>query len=150
MTSETNPLPRVTDSSRIAISFELALMDGEIIEAADAKDPMIFTIGDGSLLPNIEELLIGLELGTQGKFTLSPERAFGLKQPENIQTMNLADFPDSIGVEEGLVIGFQTPTGDEIPGTVLSMNNDKVEVDFNHPLAGATLLFTAKIEQILD
>ncbi len=150
MTSETNPLPRVTDSSRIAISFELALMDGEIIEAADAKDPMIFTIGDGNLLPSIEELLIGLELGTQGKFTLSPERAFGQKQAENIQTMNLSDFPDSISVEEGLVIGFQTPTGDEIPGTVMSVNDDKVEVDFNHPLAGATLLFTAKIEQILD
>lgn len=150
MTSETTPLPRVTETSRIAISFELALMDGEIIEMADSKDPMIFTIGDGNLLPNIEELLIGLELGTQGKFTLSPERAFGLKQSENVQTMKVSDFPSSIELQEGLVIGFQTPTGDEIPGTVLTINDDKVELDFNHPLAGATLLFTAKIEDILD
>lgn len=143
-------LPVVLENSKIAISFQLAFMDGEIIDEANADEPMVFVIGDGSLLPNLESLLIGLELGTQGKFTLLPENAFGQQQPENIQMMDRTDFPEDMELAEGLVIGFDTPTGDEIPGTIISVTEDKVEVDFNHPLAGATLLFTAKIEQILD
>lgn len=125
-------------------------MDGEVIESASAEDPMLLNIGQGALLPNIEELLIGLELGTQGKFTLSPEAAFGHKSPENIQMMSKQDFPSDMILEEGLVIGFQTPTGEEVPGVIMAVLGDEVEVDFNHPLAGATLSFTAKIERILE
>lgn len=143
-------LPIVASDSKIAISFQLSFTDGEIIDEASASEPLIFSIGDGTLLPNLEELLIGLELGTQGKFTLAPESAFGYKQPENIQTMSKHDFPQGFELSEGLVIGFDTPTGDEIPGTILSIKEDAIEIDFNHPLAGATLLFTAKIEQIFE
>lgn len=149
-TQSSQALPRVTETSRIAISFELALMDGEVIEKATSDEPMIFTIGEGALLPKIESLLIGLELGTQGKFTLSPEAAFGHKSDENIQKMPRESFPEEMTIETGLVIGFDTPTGEEVPGVILSVREQEVEVDFNHPLAGATLSFTAKIEQIFD
>ena len=143
-------LPVVKDDSDIAISFKLQLPDGTIVESTEPGETMRFKIGDGTMIGNLENLLIGLELGTEAKLTLSPERAFGLPDPANFQSMNLSDFPEEMALQEGHVIGFNTPTGDEIPGTIHEIKGDQVVVDFNHPLAGATVMFTAKIEAIYD
>lgn len=149
MTQEST-LPVVKENSEISISFNLQLPDGTVVEATEEGEPLRFTIGDGTLISNLEELLIGLELGTEAKLTLSPERAFGVSDPANFQTMARADFPPEMPLEEGHVIGFNTPTGEEIPGTIHEANDDEVIVNFNHPLADATVLFTAKIEEIFE
>ncbi|MDX1352541.1 MAG: FKBP-type peptidyl-prolyl cis-trans isomerase [Thiomicrorhabdus sp.] len=149
MSSKSNSsLPVVAENSEIAITFKLELPDGTLVEESPENEPFRFTIGDGTFINTLESLLVGLELGTQAKLTLSPERAFGLPDPENMQTMNRADFPADMPLEEGHVIGFNTPTGDEIPGTIDKVSDTEVVVDFNHPLAGATVIFTAKIEEI--
>lgn len=141
-------LPTVQENSHITISFKLSLADGTLVEQADESEPFSFTLGDGTFIHKLEELLIGLEQGTSVKMTLSPERAFGLSSPENFQTMALSDFPEEMNLEEGHVIGFNTPTGDEIPGTVHELKEQEVVIDFNHPLADATVVFEVKILQI--
>ena len=151
MTSKTtSPLPVVKDNSEIAITFKLELLDGTLVEESVENEPFQFTLGDGTFISTLEELLVGLELGTQAKLTLSPERAFGLPDPENHQTMQRSEFPAEMPLEIGHVIGFNTPTGDEIPGTIHDVTENEVVVDFNHPLAGETVIFTAKIENIFS
>ncbi len=76
---------------------------------------------------------------------LTPEQGFGLRDEDNISEMPTSDFPDDLPPEPGLAFSFETPEGEEIPGTVLSVKDDKVEVDFNHPLAGQELIFTVEI-----
>lgn len=147
--SETNqPLPVVKEDSEIAISFSLNLLDGTLVEKTAAGQPLRFTLGDGTFIHHLEEMLIGLELGTTAKLTLAPENAFGQSDSANFQTMQRSDFPADMAFEEGHVIGFNTPTGDEVPGTVHEIKEDDVVIDFNHPLAGATVIFEAKIEEI--
>jgi len=93
-------------------------------------------------------MLVGLEIGTTAKLTLSPERAFGLSDPEKIHWMDRENFSDNMNLQEGFVIGFQTPSGEEIPGTIKSINERQVEVDFNHPLADQTIVFEVTIKAI--
>lgn len=143
-------LPVVRENSDIAISFKLELADGTLVEESEPDQSFRFTIGDGTFVSNLEQLLVGLELGTQAKLSLSPERAFGMPDPDNVQTMNRSDFPADMTLEVGHVIGFNTPTGEEIPGTIHEVQGDKVLIDFNHPLAGATVIFTATIEAIYN
>ena len=149
MSSKSNEaLSVVADNSDIAITFKLELPDGTLVEESPKNEPFRFTVGDGTFINTLESLLIGLELGTQAKLTLSPERAFGLPNAENIQTMPRTNFPADMPLELGHVIGFNTPTGDEVPGTIREVSDSEVVVDFNHPLAGMDVIFTAKIEQI--
>jgi len=149
MTSKTrSPLPIVQEHSEIAITFKLELMDGTVVEQSAENEPFKFTLGDGTFISTLEDLLVGLELGTQAKLSLSPERAFGLPDPENYQAMQKTDFPEGMPLEIGHVIGFNTPTGEEIPGTIHEVTENEVVVDFNHPLAGESVVFTAKIEEI--
>lgn len=143
-----SPLPIVNECSEIEIAFQLALVDGTVVEETAQDEVLRFTLGDGTFLSRIEEMLVGLELGTTAKLTLSPERAFGLSDPNNRQAMNRSDFPEGMPLEVGHVIGFNTPTGEEVPGTVDAVEGDTIVIDFNHPLADATVLFTATIKAI--
>lgn len=143
-------LPKVVQKdSEVEIQFSLSLMDETLVESSQPDKNFCFKIGDGTFLPALENLLIGLEVGIQGVFQVPPEEAFGYAQPENIQTLPRTDFLADVTLKEGNVIGFNTPTGDEVPGTILSFNDKTVEVDFNHPLAGQYLIFDATIMKIL-
>ncbi|QKI89362.1 FKBP-type peptidyl-prolyl cis-trans isomerase [Thiomicrorhabdus xiamenensis] len=150
MSEVKSPLPTVKEDSEISLSFKLELMDGTLIEEASREAPMRFKLGQGEFLDKIEELLVGLELGTTAKLTLSPDRAFGRSNPDNIHKMPRDSFSAELPPEKGLVIGFNTPTGQEIPGTILEVNEETVTVDFNHPLADTDVRFTATIEAIHD
>ncbi|HHT00122.1 MAG TPA: peptidylprolyl isomerase, partial [Thiomicrospira sp.] len=106
--SQTAPLPIVKEDSEVTITFKLELVDGTLVEETPENEPMRFKIGDGTFISSLENMLVGLELGTSAKLSLSPERAFGLPDPENFQTMNKAEFPKDMALETGHVIGFNT------------------------------------------
>ncbi|NPA71402.1 MAG: peptidylprolyl isomerase [Gammaproteobacteria bacterium] len=151
--SNISTLPIVNEHSDIEISFEMTLVDGTLVEKTEPGETIRFTLGDGTFISRVEEMLIGLELGTTAKLTLGAERAYGVSDPNNFQTMKCSDFPADMPLEVGHVIGFNTPTGEEIPGTVHEVltdeaAGDQVVIDFNHPLADATIMFTATIEAI--
>ena len=59
--------------------------------------------------------------------------------------MPRAEFAEDMNLERGQIIGFTTPSGLELPGTILAMDDDEVEVDFNHPLAGHEITFTVEV-----
>ncbi|VAW49833.1 hypothetical protein MNBD_GAMMA04-204 [hydrothermal vent metagenome] len=140
----------VQDKSHIEITFQLMLLDNIIVDETSEGEILDFTIGDGTFLPKLEEMLIGLEQGTTAKLTLSPERAFGLSDPDNIHSMPRQEFPEELVLQEGSVVGFQTPAGEEVLGTVREISEHSVLVDFNHPLADKTIIFIATIQTILS
>jgi FKBP-type peptidyl-prolyl cis-trans isomerase SlpA len=148
--SEQTSLARVNENSEIAISYSMRLVDDTEIDRADSDDLFRFTLGDGSLLPNLESLLIGLEEGTTGKFFVPPEDGFGFPDPANVYDLDKTEFPDGMLLKVGDVVGFDTPTGDQIPGQVVAITEEQVKVDFNHPLAGETFIFEAKIEKVFS
>jgi FKBP-type peptidyl-prolyl cis-trans isomerase SlpA len=45
----------------------------------------------------------------------------------------------------GNIIGFTTTDGEELAGTLLEVEEDEVTIDFNHPLAGADVVFRVEI-----
>lgn len=149
MHSESSPLKRVQEDSRIIIQFKLTLVDGTLVDETEQNETFEIQIGDGQLLHKLDELLIGLEEGTKAKFTLPPEEAFGLRSDENIQTMPSDSFGKDLMIQTGLVIGFASPTGDEIPGEIVAVSEETVTVDFNHPLSGQVLIFEVTIDQVL-
>lgn len=137
----------IEQQSKVTLYFELSLEDGSIIDSNFDASPATFTMGDESLLPGFEEVLIGLAEGDEKQVALPPEKAFGQSNPANMQTFKRHEFGADMVLEPGLVIGFQDPSG-EIPGTIASIDGDVVEVDFNHPLAGQTIHFRVKIVQV--
>lgn len=139
----------VSHDSQIMLRFKMQLEDGTEIESSFDEDPIAFQIGDGSLTSGMEDALIDQTEGTTVSVTLGPDAAFGLPSEDNIHQMPASDFPDDMKPEINQVIAFDGPDDSEILGTITAIEDDEVSVDFSHPLAGRTILFTAEIVEII-
>ncbi len=135
--------------SVVTMHFHLTMKESGIVaDATEPDEPMTFTMGDGSLIHGLELALMGLKVGDKQCVELDPLNAFGFSDPENIHEMSRDSFSDDLPVEPGTVIGFSTPSGDEIPGSIKEVKQGMVIVDFNHPLAGHDILFDVEIIDI--
>jgi len=135
---------RIGDGMQVTLHFTLKLEDGTVVDSTRDKQPATFQIGDGNLPPGFEAPLKGLTGGDTGSYEISPEHAFGQHNPQNMQKIPRESF-EGPELEEGLVMSFTDPNGGELPGVITEIDEKRVEVDFNHPLAGRTLTFDVEI-----
>ena len=140
---------QINVASTVTLHLSLMLEDGTVAESTFDAEPLTFTMGDGTLVHGLELGLYGLRPGDRQRLTLYPEQAFGLRDPGKVHRLPRADFGADIELEPGLIVGFETPEGEELPGAVLSLDADSVEVDFNHPLAGRNIIFDVEIIDVV-
>jgi len=139
---------RINQTSLVLLHYNLSLTDGTIVESSFDDEPLEINMLDSSLPEGMQLALIGLKEGDEQTLTLTPEQCFGLRDEDNIHEMPLSDFGNELTPEVGLTFNFGTPDGADLPGTITAVKKDSVEVDFNHPLAGLSLVFTVKILEI--
>lgn len=141
----------IQQGERVILHFELKTLDGRIVESTYQRgQPAELVVGDGHLPESFEHYLIGLDTGQSGQWQLEPELAFGLPSDGRIAYFTMDQFPLDNPITVGTVMGFSQPNGDEIPGIIKSIEGDSVTVDFNHPLAGETILFSVEIVDCCD
>lgn len=141
----------ITDNSEIILHFDLKLEDGSAADSTRVNNkPAKMVMGDGSLTPNFETCLRGLTTGEKASFTLQAEDAFGLPNPDNIYHVDRTKFAADLEVAEGMIIAFAQPDGSELPGVIRSIAGHSVTVDFNHPLAGQTVIFDVEIIDVIN
>jgi FKBP-type peptidyl-prolyl cis-trans isomerase SlpA len=134
-------------NTRVTLHFSLLLETGAEIDSTRRARPATFTVGDGSLLPGFEQALFGLIAGADEQLCIPAEQAFGEIREENLRLMPMSQFAGDVVPEPGLVVSFAGPGG-ELPGVVKSVQGDLVVVDFNHPLAGKSLIFDVSILKV--
>ena len=140
----------IDSHSAVVMHYRISLEEGTEADSTFDEEPLAFRMGDGTLIEGLEAALMGLAEGERKTITLAPDQAFGYPDPGSIQIMAAADFADLGMPEPGQVIGFTTPAGDELPGTVLEAANGFIKVDFNHPFAGHQLTFEVKILKVTN
>lgn len=141
---------RITTGSKVVLHFEVSLENGTIIDSTFTRsEPVSLTIGDGSLLPGFEKVLNNLRAGDMRTSHLKPEQAFGEWNADNVQTFSKAQFVTTHAEPEvGMMLEFEDKGKNTLPGVVSKVNEDDIEVDFNHPLAGQSILFKVQIFRV--
>ena len=138
----------ITEGSKVKLHYSLFLHDGRVVENSQGDDPLVLVVGRGELESGLEQCLYGLRMGQKRRFAISPQQGFGFSDPGAIQSLAKKDFPQDIPLEPGIIIEFTTPGDDRIPGTIIKIGDDSVEVDFNHPLAGREFIFEVEILEV--
>jgi FKBP-type peptidyl-prolyl cis-trans isomerase SlpA len=133
----------------VTLHLSLTLEDGRIAESTFGGEPHIFTVGDGSLLPGLELALYGLRPGDTQRLLLHPAQAYGLRDPAKRRQMPRSAFAPDLYLEPGFIIGFTGSSGEELPGTILAVTENAVDIDFNHPLAGHAVTFEVRIIDVI-
>lgn len=145
----TTPQPMITEGSFLTLHYRLSSLQGESIVSTFEENPATLQIGLGQLAPFLEKCLIGLAEGAHRTFDLSPEQAFGPRNPDLLQRVSLATLRENSNVDEDYAVGdlvdFAAPGGGRFAGVLREMGEHDALFDFNHPLAGQHVKFEVRI-----
>lgn len=136
----------------VSLTYTLKVKDkeGQVIQKVDKEKPFVYLFGVGGLLPVFESNLNGLETGNTFNFSLTKDEAYGDFKEEMIieiekEIFKVEDKIDEEMLKIGNNIPMQNENGTQLFGKVVSISEDKVKMDFNHPLAGEDLFFEGEI-----
>ncbi len=130
----------------VLIHLSVFLDDESIADSTVAMGkPALIQLGDGSLSPAFDQKLMGLSQGDKTKFRLEAIDAFGVSNPELVQFMDIHSFPIEMELKPDLVVAFEQPNGESLPGIIRGIEGNSVKVDFNHPMADEAATFQIEI-----
>ncbi len=110
-------------------------------------EPILVIVGEGRLIPGFEEHIEqNGEVGKELTVEIPPEKAYGPRDPSKVRVLNARELLRSGIVPE---VGKIIEIGGNV-GVIRAISGGRVLVDFNHPLAGKTLICTYKIVKILE
>ncbi|WP_201245643.1 FKBP-type peptidyl-prolyl cis-trans isomerase [Halochromatium salexigens] len=138
---------KIGPGRQVTLHLAVYLDDGTEVLSSFGDEPIRFRMGDGTLASGLESLLVDLEPGANEQMLADGAALFGTPDGALKHRVPRSDLPKGFMLEPGQVIQFQTPGGQETPGTVLTADDTEVEIDFNHPLARRRLRIHA---QVLD
>jgi len=138
----------IKEGDKVSILFEAKLESGETILKTEDEKALSLIVGSGEIPIPIEKALIDMKIGDSKTITLEPSEAFGPRIDELIIELPKDGFGDNSCLDIGSVVVLNSPQGKKFRGTILKVEEEKVTVDFNHPLAGRTLIFSVTIVSI--
>jgi FKBP-type peptidyl-prolyl cis-trans isomerase SlyD len=138
---------QIADEMAVLIHYKVANTEGEVLDSSEGDEPLAYIHGQGSIVPGLEQALIGKKAGDKVKITVSPEDGYGVHEPEKVQTVPRNAFDTETQIEPGMQFQAEGDDG-EVVVTVTEVTDDEVTVDANHPLAGQTLHFEVEVVSV--
>ena len=140
--------PAVADGMVVTFDFTLRLSEDEIADTTQGQMPLRFVVGQGQLLPGLEDAMIGMVVGEERQVTLKPEDAYGEWDEDALEEVAISDLPEGADLEEGMPLEVTDSEGETYEASVYEVRDETVILDYNHPLAGETLQFEVKVVDI--
>ncbi|MBO5753269.1 MAG: peptidylprolyl isomerase [Proteobacteria bacterium] len=135
---------KVTQDTVPSVIFVLSNDAGEVLDLATREAPMRYLHGHGAILRGLEKALDGAEVGKQFHVDVPPEDGYGLRDGEP-QAVPKSIFPEGTPFRVGAGMTAKSEDGKPFPLWIVSIDEENVYVDANHPLAGQTLHFDVEV-----
>src|SRR3990170_4765856 len=113
----------------------------------ETYEPKLIVIGEGWMLKPLDEAFVTMEPAKTATVEITPEKAFGPRDPEKIRRVSLKQLYAK-GVENP-AIGARIEFGGKM-ATIRSIGAGCVLLDFNPPLAGRTLIYEVTVQKQLE
>ena len=156
----TTPITTVTGAQKgdtVSVDYVGKLQNGTLFDTSIKSEaqkagfplrpsyaPLEFKVGAGQMISGFDAAVIGMKEGEEKTVTLPPEQAYGQVQAGAVISLPLSQ----IGNSESIKVGSVLQANNGAQGTVIEITNGTAKIDFNHELAGKTLVFTIKMIKI--
>ncbi len=140
----------ISEDQVVSIHYELKSVDnGEILDSNLNAAPLSFIVGKGQIIPGLEEKIKELSIGSKADITVAAADAYGVHDANAVQILPKEQFA-GLELSVGMTLYGQGEHGETVQVIVKSFDDENVEIDFNHPLAGKDLLFAVSIVEVRD
>lgn len=127
-------------------TIEERAKEGGIYRGDVKYEPELVILGEGLLLKSVEEEIAKMEEGGEERVELPPEKAFGERDPSKIRVVPARELS-----RRGIVPRVNEEI--ELDGqraVIRAVGGGRVILDFNHPLAGKTLVYELKVVKVVS
>jgi len=148
---------KISENKLVTADYQLFVKDSngslELMEETTPEFPLRYLHGFGMMIPKFEELMEGKMQGENFEFSIAAKDAYGEYSEENIIDLPMNAFTadgelDRERIFKGAVVPLVDNRGQRINAEIVSIGEDTVTVDLNHPLADEDLFFKGKILDI--
>jgi peptidylprolyl isomerase len=123
----------------VKIHYDGSLDDGTRFDCSIGRDPLEFVVGSGQVIPGFDNAVTGMAVGEKKSVRIPSEEAYGEHSSELIHQVPKSMLPNDIELSVGMALQATGPAGQVVNMMVTEINEDSVQVDANHPLAGKAL-----------
>jgi len=142
-------MPEAKEGDTVRIHYTGKFDDGTVFDTSGENEPLEFVIGDGQVIPGVEEAVIGMNPEENKTTTIPPEKAYGQYHEDMVIEVEKNKFPEHIEPEPGLELELKQEDGNSVFVIVTNVSDDEVTLDANHPLAGKDLTFEIQLMEIV-
>jgi peptidylprolyl isomerase len=130
----------------VGTTLESVAKEKKLYRGEEHYEPFFIILGEGWMPKGLEEALTGVEPGKANTFELTPEKAYGVRDPKKVRLVPLRKFTaEGMTPVPGLQVNIDGKTAQ-----VRSVGAGRVQVDYNHPFAGKTLIYDITVEKIIE
>lgn len=139
--------PVIGPGKKVTLDYTLTV-DNKEVETSVGKTPLNYEVGAHRIIPGLESQLNGMHVNEEKVVHVAAKDAYGNIDPKAFKEFPISAMPKDKTPTVGMVLQATAPDGAKFPAVVSKINGDKVELNFNHPLAGKDLTFKVKILKI--
>jgi FKBP-type peptidyl-prolyl cis-trans isomerase SlyD len=129
----------------VSLQFILKDEQGEMLDQSEKGEPLEYLQGANDVIPGLEKALDGHKVGDHVRVVIPPADAYGEYSVSLVDEVSRDQFPGIEDIQPGMQFQTQMDDGAPMVINVTAVDEDRVVVDGNHPLAGETLVFEVDI-----
>lgn len=141
---------RVEWGSLVSLDYDLLLDSGEQVDSSEVNGPLRLRVGEWRALPGLGEKLVGLHTGDERLIRLAPQEAFGDWDPSAILTMRESRVIGDAPLEDGTTLKIETQDGTSAVCRAYRVSENRLALDFNHPLAGQAVTLFVRVNDVVQ
>jgi FKBP-type peptidyl-prolyl cis-trans isomerase 2 len=141
----------IKKGDKIKVEYTGTFEDGKVFDSTthgDHTHPIEFEVGAKQLIKGFDDAVVGMAVNEEKSIKVTPEEAYGERREELSTEIPRDKLPKEPEPKVGMALMMNSPEGQQFPAVIKSVNEEKIIVDLNHPLAGKTLNFKIKIVEI--
>jgi FKBP-type peptidyl-prolyl cis-trans isomerase SlyD len=139
----------ITVNKVVTLDYTLTDDEGTVVDKSEGGN-FLYLHGASNIIPGLEQALEGKAAGDELTVAVEPKDGYGERNDEMTQVVPREMFDSETEIQPGMQFHAQSPDGQMLVVTVVDVNDEKVTVDGNHPLAGVNLNFDVKVVDVRD
>jgi peptidylprolyl isomerase len=100
------------------------------------------------MIKGFDAAVNGMAIGEMKSVTIPSLEAYGEKREDMMIDIPMDQVPADIKPEIGMELSLQNQAGQPVPVKVVHVDEEKIVLDANHPLAGEDLIFDITLVEI--
>ena len=133
----------------VKVDYTGTLADGTEFDSSFGREPLEFTVGDGSMIPGFDQAVVGMAVGESKNVVIPADDAYGPSRDDLVIEIERDNLDPGLNPQIGQQLRLRSTDGQEFQVMVIEVSESTVTVDANHPLAGKDLNFDILLVEIL-